>query len=85
MGVPRSRRALRWASQAQPHESGFADRYANKGEEMGDEYTAAADDLFYAKRDDHGRIEISRATFELVIAELDWCYSELARRETEDQ
>lgn len=52
---------------------------------MGDEYTAAADDLFYAKRDDHGRIEISRATFELVIAELDWCYSELARRETEDQ
>ena len=63
----------------------FAGRYANKGEEMGDEYTAAADDLFYAKRDEHGRIEISRATFELVIAELDWCYSELARRETEDQ
>lgn len=63
----------------------FADRYANKGEEMGDEYTAAADDLFSAKRDEHGRIEISRATFDLVIEELDWCYSELARREKEDQ
>lgn len=63
----------------------FAGRYANDGEEMGDEYTAAANDLFFAKRDEHGRIEISRATFDLVIAELDWCYSELARREKEDR
>lgn len=63
----------------------FASRYANQGEEMGDEYTAAAADLLDSKRDAHGRIEISRATFDLVIAELDWCYSELARREKEDQ
>ena len=62
----------------------FASRYKNKGETMGAEYTAAANDLADAKRDDKGRIEISRATFDLVMDELDWCYSELANRTLAD-
>lgn len=63
----------------------FAARHASKGEEMGTEYTAAADDLSTAIRDERGRIEISRATFDLVMEELDWCYGELANREKADQ
>lgn len=63
----------------------FAYRYQNMGEDRGDEFTAAANDLADAKRDENGYFNIKRATFDMLMDELDWCYGELARREKEDR